>query len=61
MKEKSIIEIFTLYYLTIYISSIRKGGISTFWVQKVAFKKSMNFSQNLLKLALFCDFSTISK
>lgn len=45
MKEKSIIEIFTLYYLTIYISSIRKGGISTFWVQKVAFKKSMNLAK----------------
>ena len=45
MKEKSIIEIFTLYYLTINISSIRKGGISTFWVQKVAFKKLMNLAK----------------
>ena len=37
--------------------SIRKGGISTFWAQKIKFKKSMKF----VKSEIFYNFSTISK
>ena len=38
-------------------ASIRKGGISTFWAQKIKFKKSMKF----VKSAIFYNFSTVSK